>query len=157
MKKLLLLVAALFGPVFMVNAGEAPLNISGATTIDSDKARQLFDQGATFIDVRTRKKWQWGRVEGSHHFGLRTTFSLLRYEGFVERDDPIVIYGNGPHSMRAALAVYMASTWGYTQIYYYREGYFSWLAQDHPAAMGRKISPVETAILGNLSECQAKC
>ncbi|MCL6269284.1 rhodanese-like domain-containing protein [Sansalvadorimonas sp. 2012CJ34-2] len=157
MMRLLMFTLFFLGVASRPLAGEAPASVDGAITIDTLKARELFEQGTTFIDVRNRNKWRWGRVKGAHHFDLRSTFSLLRYEGFVERDDPVVIYGNGPHSMRAAMATYMASAWGYKNIYYYRDGYFSWLAADFPADLGKPSSNLEAAIFGRHSECSSQC
>lgn len=34
------------------HAKESPTIIEGATTVDTAQARQLFDQGAAFVDVR---------------------------------------------------------------------------------------------------------
>ncbi len=113
---------------------EAPLHIEGAETVDTAAAKVLYETGALFVDVRPRSIWNFGHITDSRHFALRTTFSLLRHEGFIERDAPLVLYGNGPHTYRSAIAVRMALLWGYTRVYFYRDGYFSWLAEDYPVA-----------------------
>lgn len=42
-------------------AGVSPTNISGATTIDTATAKQLFDQGVLFNDTRKNSDWDAGR------------------------------------------------------------------------------------------------
>ncbi|WP_281648244.1 rhodanese-like domain-containing protein [Parendozoicomonas sp. Alg238-R29] len=136
-----------FGFANIVNAKEAPESINGADTITTTQAQELFRSGATFIDVRTRQKWQWGHIQGAHHFDLRSTFGLLRHPGFIKKDHPVVIYSNGPHTMRGALASYMATSWGYENVYFYRDGYFSWLATDLPINIAPQSSALEAAIM----------
>ncbi|CAM3696057.1 rhodanese-like domain-containing protein [Parendozoicomonas haliclonae] len=130
--RLLAVLSICCGLTLKVQATEAPQDIDGAVTVTTAEAQILYEQGAMFIDVRRREKWNWGHIVGARHFGLRSTFKLLRHEGFVERSQPIVLYSDGPHTMRGALGVFMARAWGYTHVYYYRDGYFSWLAQDLP-------------------------
>ncbi|MCK5894943.1 MAG: rhodanese-like domain-containing protein [Endozoicomonadaceae bacterium] len=116
-------------------ASESPEKISNAITVNADEAQNLYEQGAMFVDVRTRQEWAWGHVEGSYHLGLKSTFVLLYRENAIDHKTPIVIYGSGTHMVRATLASYLAVLWGYEKVYYFREGYFSWLARDMPVVM----------------------
>lgn len=129
-----------------VSADEAPFSVQGAQTISTEQAAELYQKQATFIDVRSRDKWQWGHIQGASHFGLRSTFALLRHPGFIERGRPVVIYSNGSHTMRSALAAYMAASWGYEKIYYYRDGFFAWQAQDYPIKSAKR-SALEAVIM----------
>lgn len=116
-------------------ASESPEMVSDAITVSADEAQSLYEQGAVFIDVRTRQEWDWGHVEGSHHFGLKSTFVLLYRDNVIDHKTPMVIYGSGTHRVRATLASYLAVLWGYEEVYYFREGYFSWLSHDMPVVM----------------------
>lgn len=127
----------LFGAVLwgQAVAGEAPEHVEGATTVNAAQAIRLHEQGAVFIDIRTQQEWNWGHLEGARHLGLKSTFALLYRDGFMDRKTPVVIYGNGAHRARAAFASRLAVLWGYEKVFYFREGYFSWLAFDLPVVM----------------------
>ena len=58
-------------------AEEAPSQINGVVTINSDQAKRLHDIGALFVDVRPNAQWQYGHVEGSHSLDLRAGFRQL--------------------------------------------------------------------------------
>ncbi|MCL6415538.1 rhodanese-like domain-containing protein [Aestuariirhabdus sp. Z084] len=114
------------------SAVESPLNVLGAVTINVHQAKQLYDAGAVFVDVRNDKQWQWGHIEGARHMELRRDFGKLFYPGYMERDIPLVIYCNDLDCKRSAFASYLAAKWGYTEVYYFRDGYYAWLAWDMP-------------------------
>ncbi|WP_230460367.1 rhodanese-like domain-containing protein [Sansalvadorimonas verongulae] len=144
--------AAVLSLAGVMPAKEAPVFVTGAETISTEQARELFQSQAAFIDVRSREKWQWGHIEGAQHFGLYSTFALLKHPGFISKDQPLVIYGNGSHTMRSALAAHLAASWGYKTVYYYRDGYFSWQAKDLPIAQSEGRSALEASILQSFSE-----
>ena len=48
----------------------SPLTIEGATSIDTQKAKELFDKGALFVDVRSNKDWDAGRIPDALHLEL---------------------------------------------------------------------------------------
>lgn len=116
-------------------AGESPEHVDGAITVNTQQAKRLHELGALFIDIRTRQEWNWGHVKSARPLGLKSTFSLLYQEGVADRKKPIVIYGSGTHRVRSAFASYLAVLWGYEKVFYFREGYFSWLAFDLPVVM----------------------
>ncbi len=52
--------------------------IDGATTVDLDKAKSLYDEGAVFIDVRDLQAWSLGHIEGAVHLDFNANeFSVL--------------------------------------------------------------------------------
>ncbi|MBC9250458.1 sulfurtransferase [Pseudomonas alcaligenes] len=118
-----------------VHAAEAPLEVSGATTVNVLQARQLYELGAVFIDVRPMREWSWGHVHGALHLELDSRFADLA-ESQWPRGVPLVIYSDselGPHS---AEAVRRAVGWGYRQVYFFRSGYFAWQLLDFPLGRG---------------------
>ncbi|NRA89271.1 MAG: rhodanese-like domain-containing protein, partial [Rhizobiales bacterium] len=50
----------------------------------------------------------------------------------ITKDTPLVFYCNSPLEYRSAMASFFAVKWGYTNVSYFREGYFSWMAADFP-------------------------
>ena len=119
----------------VLHSQEAPVNIKNVVTIDIQQAKWLHDQGAMFIDVRSVDQWRWGRVEGAHNLDLRSGFRQLFTPGTLNKSLPIVIYGNSSYHMRGAIASYLAAMWGYKRVYFFREGYYSWLALDYPVTL----------------------
>ena len=116
-------------------AQEAPVNIKNVVTINTHQAKRLHDLGALFIDVRPLEQWNWGHVENSHSLDLRAGFRQLFMPGTLDKKTPIVIYGNSTYHMRGAIASYLAALWGYQRVFFFRDGYFSWLALDYPVTL----------------------
>ncbi len=118
-----------------VNAEEAPMTIKGVITINTHQAKLLHELGVPFVDVRSHSQWQWGHVDGAHNLDLREGFQQLFIPGALDKNAPVVIYGNSTYHMRGAIASYLAVMWGYKQVFFFRDGYFSWLAMDHPVTL----------------------
>ncbi|WP_330926963.1 rhodanese-like domain-containing protein [Candidatus Sororendozoicomonas aggregata] len=131
------LLAALFFCLMpaAVNAEEAPMTIKGVITINTHQAKLLHELGAPFVDVRPHSQWQWGHVDGAHNLDLREGFQQLFIAGALDKNAPVVIYGNSTYHMRGAIASYLAAMWGYKQVFFFRDGYFSWLALDYPVTL----------------------
>lgn len=121
-------------------ADETPLGVSGATTINVFKAKELYDRGAVFIDVRSDEEWTIGHIDGALHMDFQKDFSKLYNSEYVSRDTPIVIYCNSSNCLRSAYAVAVSVYWGFRQVYYFRGGYFAWILQDYPAVMSHMAS-----------------
>lgn len=111
----------------------SPLVISGATTIDATKAKQLFDRGLPFVDVRKDKDWEAGRIPGAIHLELKKIYNQDRLAKVVKKADEVVIYCNGTKCMRSSKACKQAVAWGFTKVYYFRGGFPEWQAADYPA------------------------
>ena len=114
---------------------EAPGEIDGVVTINTQQGKRLHDAGALFIDVRPYLQWQLGHVAGSHSLDLRSGFRQLMVPGTLEKNTPIVIYGNSTYHMRGAIGSYMAAIWGYERVFFLRNGYYGWLARDYPVTL----------------------
>ncbi|SEH96834.1 Rhodanese-related sulfurtransferase [Stutzerimonas xanthomarina] len=126
----ILMLCLLASPAW-VFAAEAPAEVDGAMTINVYQARQLHALGAVFIDVRPRREWSWGHVEGAVHMNLAREFiGLSRTEW--PRSVPLVVYCDSEVCPASAEAVRLAVEWGYQQVFYFREGYFAWMLADFP-------------------------
>lgn len=118
-----------------VGASEAPLSVKGATTINAVQARQLYEFGVLFIDVRPAREWGWGHVEGAIHLDLRGHFASLAQVPWP-REVPLVIYCDSEVCAQSAVAVEQAVGWGFTRVFYFRGGYFAWQLFDMPSSKG---------------------
>lgn len=118
-------------------AAEAPLEIDGAMTVNSAQAHRLHQLGAVFIDVRADRHWNWGHIHGAVHLDLAGRFAELGATRWP-RQMPIVVYCDSEVCPRSALAAQMLVGWGYSQVYYYREGYFAWQLLDLPQGFGER-------------------
>lgn len=136
---LMLMISALWA------RAEAPSDVDGARTVDLAQAKLLFDQGAVFIDVRDPQSWSLGHIEGSVNLDFNASeFALLYVTKELDRTTPIVFYTSSPLNVSSAMASFFASKWGYTNVHYFREGFYSWMAADFPVELklaGRSIQP----------------
>jgi rhodanese-related sulfurtransferase len=135
MKKLLAVIPFLFlaftmGPVQAAKV--SPTEITGATTVDVAKAKTLFDRGVAFVDVRKDSDWNAGRIPGAHHIELKKVLSEQALSAAAGKDKEIVIYCNGAKCMRSSQACEKAVAWGFSKIYYFRDGFPAWEAAGYP-------------------------
>ena len=104
----------------------SPESVTGAVTVNVMEAKRLFDQGAVFLDVRSQRDWDAGRIPGSDYLELKHAFNEAALAAVVARDKPVVIYCNSLGCMRSSKACAKAVEWGFKQVYYFREGYPAW-------------------------------
>jgi len=112
---------------------EAPMSVDGAETVGLKRAHQLYQDGAVFIDVRDGQDWTAGHINGAVHLDFSTNeFSVLYASDNLDRDTPVVFYTSSPLNIRSAMATFFAANWGYKKVYYFRDGFYSWMAADYP-------------------------
>lgn len=112
---------------------ESPKSIVGATTVDLVEARQLHEQGAVFIDVRDQGAFRLGHIPGAVHLDFNDdAFVVLYVSDALDRDTPIVFYCDSALASSGAMASFFAANWGYKNVYFFRDGYYSWMASDFP-------------------------
>lgn len=112
---------------------EAPESVMGAKTIDVLKAKELYDSGAVFVDVREESSWLQGHIEGSVNLDFgEDEFVILYVSEALDKNTPIVFYCDSPLVSASATASFFAVSWGYKNVYYFRDGYYAWMALDHP-------------------------
>jgi len=110
----------------------SPQTINGATTVDTTKAKQLFDQGALFVDVRRDSDWDSGRIPDALHLELKKVFSQQSLLEEAAINDPIVIYCNGEKCLRSSKATILAVKWGFKKVYFFRDGFPAWKQASQP-------------------------
>lgn len=121
--------------VLGAEAREAEPVVDGTVTINTQQAARLHELGAVFIDVRPARQWGWGHIRGAVHLDLHGAFARLARSGWP-RQVPLVVYCDSELCPRSALAARRLVEWGYTAVYYYREGFFAWQLQDMPQGRG---------------------
>lgn len=104
----------------------APLQVEGATTVSTLRAKALMNQGAAFIDVRRIADYQSNHIQWSVHLDLKLDLTETALLAVVKKHQPVVFYCNGDMCQRSALASEKAVNWGWTKIYYYRGGFPDW-------------------------------
>lgn len=115
---------------------EAPRQIEGVTTVNLSNAKYLFDRGAVFIDVRHRDDWSLGHIKGAINLDFNDSeFSVLFLSPELDRSTPIVFYNSSSINISGALASFFATNWGYSNVYFFREGFYSWMAADLPVEL----------------------
>lgn len=111
---------------------QSPEQVSGATTIDAQQAKQLFDNEALFVDVRKDSDWNAGRIPGAIHIELKKRFDEAALNQQIDKHQPVVIYCNGPKCMRSSKASKQAIAWGFKKVYYFRDGFPAWKQASFP-------------------------
>jgi len=53
----------------------SPMTVDGATTVTTEEAKKLFDQGVLFVDVRRDSDWEVGRVQDAIHLNSKSTLN----------------------------------------------------------------------------------
>jgi len=67
------------------------------------------------------------------HIELKKIYSEETLGKEVGKSEPVVIYCNGESCMRSSKASAQAVAWGYTKVYYFRDGFPAWKTAGYPA------------------------
>jgi rhodanese-related sulfurtransferase len=103
-----------------------PESVDGATTVDAQQAKNLFDQEALFVDLRKENMWNSGRIPGAVWLEMKTAFTKEALEAEAEKGEALVFYCSGVRCPRSAKACKKALEWGYTNVNYFRTGFPAW-------------------------------
>jgi len=109
----------------------SPESVAGAVTVNTIEAKKLFDQGAVFLDVRSNRDWEAGRIPGSKHLELKKVFNQQSLLTVARPDQKLVIYCNSTGCTRSSKASKKVVNWGYTSVYYYRMGFPTWQSKGY--------------------------
>jgi len=109
-----------------------PTEVPGATTVDAQQAKDLFDREAAFIDLRKENMWDSGRIPGAIWLDFKKDFSKDSIEAEVGKDEQVVFYCSGVRCPRSSKAAAKAVNWGYNQVYYFRDGFPAWKKAGYP-------------------------
>ncbi|MCK5375074.1 MAG: rhodanese-like domain-containing protein [Alphaproteobacteria bacterium] len=137
--KIITLIAAIAAGVFICSGAvmaqgttEEKLSVEtveGAKTIVTDKAFDLFQKSANFLDVRTKAMYNKTRIPGSVNlfYKDKEVFNEAAVTAaFTDKTVPVIVYCGGLYCPLSAPAVEELMGWGYGEVYYYREGLPAW-------------------------------
>lgn len=122
-----------------VNAPQArsPKEVDGASTVDLAAAKELFERGVPFVDVRSARFYYDGHVPRAVHLHWVGMFTESALSEVVTKDQEVVIYAwhykDGPWYERATESCKRAVSWGFKKVYYFKEGYPGWKAAGYPS------------------------
>jgi len=117
---------ALLPPSLAAASGVAPTKVEGSVLIDLDRAMSLWEDEVVFVDVRPASNYDAGRILGAVNLPVDTDLTKDSINVVVDQDAPVVIYCNGIKCGLSAKAIPMLVDWGYSEIYYLREGFPGW-------------------------------
>lgn len=110
----------------------SPETVSGAKTVDAIESKALFDQGALFVDVRRTNEYEEARIPGAVGLELKNNFTPESLAAELGKDEAVVFYCNGPKCLRSSAASKKAVEWGFSKVYYFRDGMPAWQAAGMP-------------------------
>jgi rhodanese-related sulfurtransferase len=133
--RLIAVVVLTFGLPAAAMAGDAPLSINGAVTINADDLISLVQTSSdlVIVDNRTIADYDAGHIEGALHLiDTDMTGEEVLARIAKSKDAPILFYCNGVKCGRAANATIKAVGWGYSRVYYYALGLAEWKRRGLP-------------------------
>jgi rhodanese-related sulfurtransferase len=95
-------------------------------------AKELFDRGVIFVDVRNDDDYKNGHIPGAIHVNVRDSTFEAKFVKVAKKDQEIVIYCRGSSCTRSPLAISKAMSLGFEKLYYFREGYPGWKSAGYP-------------------------
>ena len=110
----------------------SPEHVDGAVTTSPQQAKQLFDEGVTFVDVRNIRLHTRKHIPGAHHLDLKKDFNEDSLSKLVDKNQPFVIYCSGVKCVRSSRASARAVSWGFTRVHYFRGGIVEWKKAGYP-------------------------
>ncbi len=131
-KPLLILFLVLFSSATLQASETAPLNVIGAETVDIERAKQLFDSGAVFVDLRADDDFLKGHIPNSVNLNIAGAFNQNSLAMIAVKDKPVVFYCYGVSCMRSYSASTRAVSWGYKEVKYFRTGMPAWRKANYP-------------------------
>jgi len=112
----------------------SPLEVPGAKSVNVQQVKELWMQGVLCIDPRSNADWDAGRIPGALHMVSKSpeynADTALAATGRF--DAPIVAYCNAENCLRAADLARDLVSWGFSNVYYFRDGFPAWKNAKYP-------------------------
>lgn len=122
------MVTSMLGVAAVHAEGDAPKEVAGATTVDTDKVLEMIEgtEGLVIIDSRKDADYQSGWIEGAVHLVNTDTNTETLAKVIATKETPAMFYCNGAKCLRSSDAVKKAAEAGYTNLFYYYGGMADW-------------------------------
>ena len=121
--------------ITVAEVGEATADdLKTVTIVDADRLKTWIDQGKKIllIDSRVASEYKEGHIPTAINIPA-PVMDQQRTKLPKDRSYPIVFYCNGwPECKKSHDACQKAIQWGYTQIYWFRDGIPAWQAKRYP-------------------------
>jgi len=127
--KTLILAFTLVIMQFVISRAQADEN---GKIVDTETAKELFDRGVIFVDVRKADDYIYGHIPGAIHIDVKDKNFDAEFVKVAEKDQEIVIYCRGIGCTRSPLAIFLAKSLGFEKLYYFKEGYPRWESAGYP-------------------------
>jgi rhodanese-related sulfurtransferase len=112
----------------------SPLEVPGAKSVNVQEVKELWMKGILCIDPRSKSDWEAGRIPGALHMMSKSEHysaeTVLRFTGSY--DVPVISYCNAENCLRAANLARDLVSWGFTNVYYFRDGFPAWKNAGYP-------------------------
>src|SRR6059058_4893747 len=105
--------------------------------ISAGEAKQLIDQGAQLIDVRTDVEYEKGHIPGSTHVPLA---DVQRESANLDREKPVILYCRSGNRSAPAADAFAASGWDAHSV---EGGLLAW------AEAGYELEPADGSVIDN--------
>lgn len=112
----------------------APEAVPGATIVLAEEVVDMILTNPKLIIIDSRKRTEYikGHIEGAVNI-LNTEMMMEDLESIAsDKTTALLFYCNGTLCIRSANAVTKAVDWGYTNIYWFRDGWKAWTEKKLP-------------------------
>ena len=121
--KTLILAFILVTMQFVISPAQAADN---GEIVSTATAKELFDRGVLFVDVRNGDDYKNGHIPGAIHVDVRDSTFEDKFVKVAKKDQEIVIYCSGSSCTRSSLAIAKAMRLGFENLYRFKKGYPGW-------------------------------
>ncbi len=106
--------------------------VTGATSIDLQQAKNLHDRRVKFVDVRPAKPFASSHIPGAFNLDVATALSRESLSRIVGKDEEFVLSCHGKTCPDSAYASAKALDWGFKRVYYFAAGFPAWEEAGYP-------------------------
>lgn len=112
----------------------SPDSIEGSVKVDAEGLIALAEkfQNLTIIDSRISSDRIQGHIEGSLSLPDEKTNCDALKQSVAVKTSPVVFYCNGPKCGRSAIAVKIAVSCGFENVFWFRGGFEEWKDKKYP-------------------------
>jgi rhodanese-related sulfurtransferase len=116
--KTLILAFTLVTMQFVISPAQAGDN---GQIVGIETAKELFDRGVLFVDVRNPDDYKNGHILGAIHVDVRDSTFEAEFVKVAKKDQEIVIYCRGSSCTRSSLAIAKAMRLGFENLYRFKK------------------------------------
>ena len=112
----------------------APDAILKVVTVTTDQTIELIlnNPELVVIDARLFEEYRKGHIEGALPLVDSAVTSESLAKVLKNKGTPVLFYCNGPRCLRSSRAAIKALSHGYTNIFWFRDGWAGWLNSELP-------------------------